>query len=124
MNRLFLAAILLFAASTPVAAQSVAGTWNATMTTPGGSSDFKLLLKTAGDSVTGTVFRSSGEVPLTGMVKGDSLHFSYTIVYGENPFPISVHVKVDGETMTGFVDFDGRAQEPFSAKRQPAVKPE
>ncbi len=124
VKRLLIAAALVFAASTPVAAQSVAGTWNATMTTPGGTSDFKILLRTSGDSVSGTVFRQTGEVPLRGFMKGDSLHFTYTIVYGEQPFPLTIHVKVTGDAMSGVVDFDGKAEEPFSAKRQPAAKPD
>jgi hypothetical protein len=123
VNRLLLAASLLLAVHAPVAAQSVAGTWHAIMTTPGGSSEFKIVLRTQGDSVSGSVFRPSGEVPLTGMVQGDSLHFRYTIMYNEQPFPLAVHVKVTGDAMSGMVDFDGKAEEPFSAKRQPATKP-
>lgn len=124
MNRLALATALLFAAAVPLSAQSVAGSWEATMGTPGGASSFKLVLRTKGDTLSGTVYRTAGEVPLTGTVKGDSLHFSYLIVYGEQPFPITVHVKVKGDAMNGIADLNGKADAPFSARRQPAVKSE
>lgn len=124
MYRIVVACALLVVPAAPLAAQSVDGTWDATMSTPGGSSSFKLLLRTTGDTVSGTVYRTSGEVSLAGMMKGDSLHFSYTIVYNESPFPLTVAVQVKGDSMTGMVDFDGKAQEPFSAVRQPPVKSE
>lgn len=124
MYRFLVAYSLLLIPAGPVAAQSVAGMWDATMATPGGTSSFSILLRTKGDTVTGTVFRPSGEVGLTGMVQGDSLHFAYVILYNEQPFPLSVAVRVMGDSMVGMVDFDGKAQEPFSAKRQkPTAKP-
>lgn len=103
-------------------AQSVAGTWDANMATPGGSSSFKLLFRMKGDSVSGTVYRPSGELPLAGVVRGDTLQFRYTIVYNDNPFPLSITVRVMGDSMAGTVDFDGKAQEPFWAKRQKPTK--
>lgn len=98
-------------------ATSVAGTWNAGMATPGGSSAFKLLFRVTGDSVTGTVYRSSGEVALKGVTKGDSVHFSYTILYNETPFALTIAAKVLPDSLSGTVDFDGKGQAAFWAKR-------
>ena len=69
--------------------------------------------------MTGTVKRPAGEVPLTGTVKGDTVSFSYTILYNDNPLVLTVTAKLSGDSLTGVVDFGGAAQEEFSAKRAP-----
>lgn len=112
--------MLLSGTVAPLAAQSassVAGNWDAGMATPGGSSSFKLLFRVTGDSVAGTVYRPSGEVTLKGVMKGDSLRFSYTILYNETPFALTVAAKVLPDSLSGTVDFDGRGSAPFWAKR-------
>jgi hypothetical protein len=128
-TRLFgaaLAAVMIastaFAQATPASA-AVAGLWNASMETPGGTSAFQLDLKVSGDTLSGTVKRARGDVALSGTVKGNVVDFSYSIDYNGNPFTLSVHATVSGDTMTGTVDLGGNGEEPFSAKRAPAEKP-
>ncbi|MBC8087554.1 MAG: hypothetical protein H7Z40_09820 [Phycisphaerae bacterium] len=104
------------AASTP-AKQSVAGEWNASYNTPGGARAFRVLLLVDGEKLTGTVKREAGDSPLVGMVKGDSVTFTYAIKYGENTLAMTVAAKVTGDTMNGSVDFAGQAQEAFEAKK-------
>ena len=93
------------------------------METPGGTSTFQLDLKVQGDTLSGTVKRARGDVPLSGTVKDNVVDFSYTIDYNGNPFTLSVHATVSGDTMTGTVDLGGNGEEPFSARRAPAAKP-
>lgn len=128
INRLLLALSLTAAVVSVASAQSVAGTWDAGMNTPGGSSSFKVRFQQKGDSVTGTVYRSSGEVPLAGTMKGDTLRFSYTISYNENSILVAMVARVAGDSMTGFVEFNGAAQDAFWARRQkgggPSVGPD
>ena len=111
-----------FAPATP-APDSVAGLWDASMETPGGTSTFQLDLKVRGDTLSGIVKRARGDVPLSGIVKGDVVAFSYTIDYNGNPFTLTVHATVSGNTMTGTVDLGGNGDEPFSAKRAAAARP-
>jgi hypothetical protein len=106
-----------------IAADSIAGLWNASMETPGGTSAFQLDLKVRGDTLSGTVKRARGDVALIGTVKGNVVDFAYSIDYNGNPFTLSVHATVSGDTMTGTVDLGGNGEEPFSAKRVPAGKP-
>lgn len=106
-----------------VVSDSVAGLWNASMETPGGTSAFQLDLKVSGDTLSGTVKRARGDVPLSGTVKGNVVDFSYSIDYNGNPFTLSVHATVSGDTMTGTVDLGGNGEEPFSAKRAAAAPP-
>jgi len=120
MKRLLLSFVAATALLTGVAAaQSIAGTWDAAMNTPGGVRNFKIDFVVSGDTVTGTVHRAAGDTPLRGTIKGSHLTFSYTIDYNGNDLIITMTVTVDGDTMKGTVDFGGAAQDEFSAKRAP-----
>jgi hypothetical protein len=112
-------ALATFVAGTPAAAQSAAGEWNAQMNTPGGTREFKVVIQVKGDSLSGTVKRPAGDVPLSGSVKGDVVTFAYTIEYGGNPLVLTVTAKLAGDSMKGSIDFGGNAQEEFSATRAP-----
>jgi hypothetical protein len=107
-------AVFAIAAS---AQTSVAGDWDGSFNTPGGSRPFKLILKVEGEKLTGTVKRASGDVALTGTIKGDAINFSYTINYGGNDLTLIYSGKVAGDAMSGTVSFGGNAEETWSAKR-------
>ena len=106
-----------------VAAQSVAGEWNASMNTPGGTREFKIIFQVKGDSLSGTVKRTSGDVPLSGTIKGNDVTFSYSIEYGGNPLTLTVAATLDGDTMKGSIDLGGGATEAFSARKAAAAAP-
>lgn len=121
MRTLFLAVALATLAAVPQAsAQSVAGEWNASMNTPGGTREFKIIFQVKGDSLSGTVKRASGDVPLSGTIKGNDVTFAYTIEYGGNPLVLTVTATLKGDTMKGSIDLGGGAQEAFSATRAAA----
>jgi len=121
MRTMLLLAVLSCGALTgPVAAQSIAGEWDATMSTPGGVRNFKIVFQVTGDKLTGTVKRQAGDVPLVGIQKGDTVSFSYVITYNDHPLEITINTIVAGDTMKGTVDFGGVAQDEFSAKRATA----
>ena len=101
-------------------AVNIAGEWNATMNTPGGSRSFKIVFIQQGDSLSGTVRRATGDVPLQGKVKGNDVTFQYTIDYGGNALTLVVSATVTGDTMKGAIDLGG-VTESFSAERAAAV---
>jgi hypothetical protein len=101
-------------------AVNVAGEWNATMNTPGGARNFKVVFVQQGDSLSGTVRRATGDVPLQGKVKGNDVTFQYTIDYGGNALTLVVSTTVTGDSMKGSIDLGG-ATEAFSAERAAAV---
>ena len=119
MKRLFLSLALVTVMTTAAAAQSIAGQWDATMNTPGGVRNFKIDFQVNGDTLSGTVHRTAGDVPLHGTIKGNAVTFSYTIKYNENDLILTMTTTLDGDTMKGTVDFGGAAQDEFSAKRAP-----
>lgn len=129
MKKAFIFSVLIFGAlilvGSSVNAQTtkVDGDWDASMSTPGGPRPFKLIFKTEGEKLTGTVKRSAGDVPLEGTVKGDLISFSYTINYNGNALSLFFSGKVEGEKISGTVSFGGNAEDSWSATRSAANKP-
>ena len=124
MRTLLLGLVFTALAAAPSASAQtaviIAGQWNATMNTPGGSRSFKIDFVQAGDSLSGMVRRATGDVPLQGKVKGNDVTFQYTIDYGGNALTLVVSTTVTGDTMKGSIDLGG-VTVAFSAERAPAV---
>ncbi|HQU90738.1 MAG TPA: hypothetical protein PLK77_00500 [Pyrinomonadaceae bacterium] len=117
LSALFLFGLgLLFAGGTS-AQTSVAGEWDGSFNTPGGERPFKFVLVVDGEKLTGTAKRPSGDVPLTGTIKGDLINFAYTINYGGHDLALIYSGKVSGDSMSGTISFGGQAEETWSAKR-------
>lgn len=131
-SALLLLAAAMMLVSHPAAAQSkatqaksIAGTWNATVTTPNGGGNPTLTFAVKGDSVTGTVKRPTGEVvPLKGTIKGNDLTYSYTIAPNGQQVLVTVKAKVVGDSLGGTMDFAGAMTGQITAKRaaQPPKK--
>jgi hypothetical protein len=123
MKKLLLTLALSFVAITTAAAQSVTGDWDASMNTPGGTRNFRLVLKQDGEKLTGTVKREAGDVPLEGTVTGNNVKFSYSIAYNGNPITLTMTAVLAGDEMKGEVDIASQMKDVFQAKRA-AAKPE
>lgn len=111
--------MFLVTAGSMSAQSSVAGEWDGALNTPGGARPFKLIFQVNGEKLTGTVKRTSGDVPLTGTIKGDIITFEYTVNYNDNALTLSFSGKVTGDNMSGTVSFGGNAEDTWSAKRAP-----
>ena len=121
---LFVFAIFFAGAATSAAqAKSVAGDWDASMNTPGGARPFKLTFTVDGEKLTGTVTRSSGNVPLQGTIKGSDINFAYTVNYNGHDLELIFSGKVSGDSMSGTVSFGGNGEDEWSATRAAAAKP-
>jgi hypothetical protein len=101
-----------------IQSQSVAGEWDGQFNTPGGLRNIHLVLQLNGDKLTGSVQRVNDTLPLTGSIKGDTVRFSYNIVYNDNPMELVVTAKVTGDAMDGTISFGGMAEDVFTAKRK------
>lgn len=112
------AGTLLVSGGAVVQGKSVAGIWNASVTTPNGGGNPTLTFAVKGDSVTGTVKRPTGEVvPLKGTIKGSDLTYTYTITNDGQPVPVTVKAKVVGDSLSGTMDFAGAMTGQITAKR-------
>lgn len=124
-SALLLLAAVVMVVSHPLAAQSktaqaksIAGTWNATVTMPNGGGSPTLTFAVKGDSISGTVKRPSGEsFPLKGTIKGKDLTYSYSIPAEGQEVLVKVKATVMGDSLSGTMDFGGRATGKLSAKR-------
>ncbi len=122
MYRLALLLVLSSIATSAAHAQGAGGEWDGTLNTPGAAMPWRVILTVKGDSLRGTVVRASGDVPLTGTVRGDSVFFRYTIQYGDNPFLMALRGQVQADTLRGIVDFGGGFEETFLARRVPPAR--
>ena len=118
---LYVAAGMLLVSGSALAqgkSKSVAGIWNASVTTPNGGGNPTLTFAVKGDSVSGTVKRPTGEViPLRGTIKGSDLTYTYTISNNGQPVPVTVKAKVVGDSLSGTMDFAGAMTGQITAKR-------
>ena len=119
MRRLLLSLALTALFGAPLAAQGIAGLWDAGMETPGGTSKFTILFAVKGDSLSGTVTRSSGaQSPLFGTIKSDTVRFAYDIDYNGNTLTLSMVARVAADSMAGTVNINDQANETFWARKQ------
>jgi hypothetical protein len=113
-----LAAIILSAvAGSSAAGQTIPGTWEGSLNTPGATVPWTAIFQVKGDSLFGTMVRSTGDVSLFGHVKKDSVTFQYTIQYNGDPFTMKLRGKIVGDTLSGIVDFGEGTEDTFGAKR-------
>ena len=123
-NLALLLLVSVFAFTNIAAAQamgpSISGEWDATMSTPGGARQFKIVFKQEGEKLSGTIKREAGDTPLIGTIKGSAVQFSYTVDYNGNALTLTMTTKLDGNSMKGTVSFGGQAEDEFSATRAPA----
>ena len=121
---LYVAASMLVVSGSALAqgkGKSVAGIWNASVTTPNGGGNPTLTFAVKGDSVTGTVKRPTGEVvPLRGTIKGSDLTYTYSISSNGQTVPVTVKAKVVGDSLSGTMDFAGAMTGQITAKRAQA----
>ena len=111
-------AMLLVPAAVFGQRKSIAGTWDASVTTPNGGGNPTLTFVVKGDSVTGTVKRPTGEViPLAGTIKGNDLTYSYTIAPNGQEVLVTVKAKVAGDSLSGTMSFGGAMTGEIKAKR-------
>jgi hypothetical protein len=110
--------VLALLAAGAIQSPSVAGEWDAQFNTPGGIRNIRVVLQVSGDKLTGSVQRVNDTLPLTGSITADTVRFSYTIVYNDNPMELMVTAKVTGDAMEGTISFGGMAEDVFSARRK------
>jgi hypothetical protein len=123
MKQLMLTVAMSVVTLSTAAAQSVAGEWDAAMNTPGGARPFKVLFVQQGETLSGTVKRATGDVPLEGTIKGTAVKFRYMISYNGSAIAMEVTSTLAGDEMKGSVDIAGQMQEAFTAKRAAGAAP-
>lgn len=118
-----MALLFLLLCATTAAAQSanVAGTWDATLTSPQGTFNVQLILKQDGEKVSGVVKSTRGETPIEGTAGAKDVNLKYTIKFQDNDMVIALSGAVEGTSIKGTADYGGLASGDFTAKRPDAA---
>jgi D-glucosaminate-6-phosphate ammonia-lyase len=128
MKRLILVvAAIALAAAVPVLAQDqpkekkadVTGSWEVSVESPQGTMTLTATYKQDGEKLTGThVGGPMGDEHLEGTVKGNEIAYKITIDVQGQQFTLSYAGKIDGDAITGTVDFGGMGSSNWTAKRK------
>jgi hypothetical protein len=117
-------AVLMFAAVLTVGAQSnnakgdVSGNWKLTLETPNGTSNPSLMLKQAGEELTGTYKGRFGESPLKGTIKGSEIKFTVKLSAQGQEVELLYAGTVEGDTMKGTAKLGEYGEAPFTGKKE------
>lgn len=120
--RLSVVAALFIGAATATAQRMLAdfgGVWNVTVEGPQGATNSVLTLKQTADTVAGDFESELGKAPVSGMVKGDSIKFSFGIDMGGQMLSIQgIGALKDKNSMSGTVEAAGMGGFPFTATKK------
>jgi hypothetical protein len=97
----------------------VSGTWDLSVESPQGTMTLTSTFKQDGEKLTGVQSSQMGEMPLEGTIKGTDIAFAIVIDMQGQQITIAYAGKVDGETMSGTIEFGGMASATWTAKKQP-----
>lgn len=96
----------------------VTGTWDFSVETPQGTMTLSSTFKQEGEKLTGVQSSQMGEMPLEGTIKGADIAFAIVIDMQGQQITITYVGKVDGETMTGTIEFGGMGSAAWTAKKR------
>jgi hypothetical protein len=115
----------LLALATPLLAQDadILGNWDVTVTTgQGPQTSAPLLLKMEGDQIVGTFSSPQGDQGVEAAVKEKAVTIWFSVRTQNGPINITMNGTADGDTMKGSMDFGGRGQGQWLAKRSTATR--
>lgn len=127
VNPLSLAWLVAFACAVllpmPAAAQDghVLGSWDVTIASPQGPTSSPLVLKQGSGKIVGTLSSPQGDQSVEAVVKDKAVTIWFSVRTQNGPIGITMNGTVDGDTMKGSMDFGGRGQGEWSAKRRGAA---
>ncbi len=108
-----MAMALVFGATFAFAAD-MTGTWTLDVTSAGGTGTPVFDLKQDGDKLSGTYKGRWGEAPATGSVKGDDFEINYSL----GGVKVVYKGKLDGNKVSGKVDFGGQGEGTFTGVKK------
>jgi hypothetical protein len=104
----------------PLGAQAtnVTGEWAFNVTTDQGAGTPVITFKQDGEKLSGKYAGQLGNADLTGTVKGDAIHFTFTIDAGGQAAPVTYDGTVEKNTMKGKLDIGGMVNGTFTATKK------
>lgn len=117
MRTLAILALSVFAAAVSAEPANVAGKWNVTLQLESITGHPVILLKQDGEKLTGTYEGRYGQSELKGSIKEKDIEFTVSIVAEGMQTQGVFAGKVDGDTMSGDVSYEGAGDGTWSATR-------
>ena len=119
MKRVLLASLIVLIGCATAFSQEtgVKGRWDPSIETPQGAMPLTIIMTVEGEKITGTLSSQRGDLAITGTVSGNTLTFSGTFEANGQQIILKFTGKLDGDSMTGEVDFGGMGGGGWSAKR-------
>ncbi len=107
-------------APVPLAAQAtnVTGDWAFSVQTDQGAGTPTLTFKQEGETLTGKYNGQLGAADLTGTVKGNAIHFTFTLDVQGQQAPVTYDGTVDKNTMQGKMDIAGMVTGTFTGTKK------
>jgi hypothetical protein len=97
---------------------NVTGEWLFNVTTDQGSGTPTITFKQDGEKLTGKYTGQLGSADLTGTVKGNAIHFTFTIDAQGQAAPVTYDGTVEKNTMKGKLDIGGMVNGTFTATKK------
>jgi hypothetical protein len=117
MRTLAILALSVFAGVVSAEPANVAGKWNVTLQLESITGHPVILLKQDGEKLTGTYEGRYGQSELKGSIKEKEIEFTVSIVAEGMQTQGVFAGKVDGDTMSGDVSYEGAGDGTWSATR-------
>lgn len=114
------AVMCIIAPASPLVAQDadIVGAWDVTVTTgQGPDTSAPLLLKKDGDQIVGTLSSPQGAQSVEASVKDKAVTIWFSVRTQNGPIDVTMKGVADGDTMKGSMDFGGRGQGQWQARR-------
>ena len=109
---------MLTSAQLKAQATNVTGEWLFNVTTDQGGGTPTITFKQDGEKLTGKYAGQLGNADLTGTVKGNAIHFTFTIDAQGQPAPVTYDGTVEKNTMKGKLDIGGMINGTFTATKK------
>jgi hypothetical protein len=111
-------AVLLAFAQISAQANNITGEWTFTVTTDQGGGTPAITFKQDGEKLTGKYVGQLGTADLTGTLKGNAIHFTFTLDVQGQQAPVTYDGTVEKNTMKGKLDIAGMATGTFTAVKK------
>jgi len=120
LGTIFMALVCFIATAAPAGAQDadIVGAWDVTVTMgQGPETSAPLLLKREGDQIVGTFASPQGAQSVEASVKDKAVTIWFSVRTQNGPIDITMKGTAEGDTMKGSMDFGGRGQGQWLARR-------
>lgn len=117
-HALVIALALLVSSQVLAQATNVTGEWAFNVTTDQGGGTPAITFKQDGEKLTGKYAGQLGNADLTGTVKGNAIHFTFTLDVQGQQAPVTYDGTVEKNTMKGKLDIGGMVTGTFTATKK------